>query len=515
MAELTEEQLRILDQVKARSGGSLDEDLTKSYVGQAVAGANEGIYDTLGAPVDLVSSGINAVSGLISGEDVIQDPVGGSAWLKRNLSATIPPKTGETGKDLVRAGGRELGAGVLPAAGLYARGANLASRAVGGATSVVDDMARAAYRSPGALAAGEVGSAVGAVGGAGAGRAVGDFVGAPETGEAVGRLVGGVTGGVGGSALAGDRIMPRGPSTDDLRADAGRIYDGIRSSGVTMPGPAVTLTADRIEAMARNRGWISPDGIHVSPRLRGVMRHLRSYESGDMSLDHFQNLRREIIDDAIDKARKVGSDREIALLEDVRREMTTVGSAVWRDLPRADELYSRAMRHRELVDEPLALARSSGLTAYAQGGETLGRSRAYKKLHDDDIKGTLRGATAREREVIGEISEGTRPFRAARWMGKFAPTSAIPTMGTIVSGGAVGSMLGPVIGGGTTAAMMAGGTAGRAAASRLQNMKVNELSELIRTGRYGGARVLSDIDRTILLQELNKYINREPAADAP
>lgn len=115
-------------ELAARQGGASSKprgwrnDGQTGFREQTMSGVNEGIADMLGTPVDLVSGGINALAGWtndIAGTSIpaIQDPIGGSASMRRLLAPTIAedqPQT--TGQRYGRRIGHEVGAAVIPAA---------------------------------------------------------------------------------------------------------------------------------------------------------------------------------------------------------------------------------------------------------------------------------------------------------------------------------------------------------------------------------------------------------------
>lgn len=522
MAELTAEQQQALAiaaarRRKAESSAAPPADFGSSYAGQAVSGANEGIYNTLGAPVDAVNSAFSdpSIMDLLSpamlptklagqayraltGEEEVKKPVMGSKWLKDKLSATIAPPTGETGKDLTRAITRELAEGAPVAAGLYAKGANMAARGARPGPTMVAPMAAGAYARPGALAAGEVGGAIGA----GAGGELGKAVGGSE-GGIVGQLLGGISGGVLGNRIAGDTLGGiRGPSEDEIRKSASLRYGSIRENGAPMPGPIAGKLSDYADSVLRKAGRVTPEGRYASGRVKKVVEYINDFRNSGMTFEQFQNYRSEVINDAIDDAIKNGTGKEVKALREIKSAMSEAAEMVWPGLGEADKLYATAAKHKDLVTMPQMEAEAAAGPNYTASGVPQAKQREYTKLVKQRIKGRLPGVTESEAKIVDELSKGTSGFNRAKEIGKYTPRGPVSTGAAAGLGTAAGLALGPVAGIGTAAGVAGAGMAGRAAANRLQQMKVNELSELIRTGRYGGPRYLTDLNKAMIAQQL-------------
>lgn len=165
------------------------------------AGLNEGIYTTLGAPVDLSRGAINlGVRGVNAafGSDVPQlaPGIGGSEWIARqfervgvNNPADVQPTS--SGERIARAAGQGVGFSIAPEAALG--GISRAGMVSGNAGEVLGQLlGRSA--TAGDVAAN---SLVGGVSGAGAGLA-GEV--APEQYRPLAETVGGLAGGVAGAA---------------------------------------------------------------------------------------------------------------------------------------------------------------------------------------------------------------------------------------------------------------------------------------------------------------------------
>jgi len=100
---------------------------TDNYLSQGLSGFNEGVGNILGFPVDAATMAINAgTSGInaLTGAQIpqIDKPIGGADFLKSTLLApTITPASADSGQQVVRRIGQELGAMAIPGMGPIAR----------------------------------------------------------------------------------------------------------------------------------------------------------------------------------------------------------------------------------------------------------------------------------------------------------------------------------------------------------------------------------------------------------
>lgn len=103
---------------------------------QGTSGVNEGIANVLGLPVDVTqgalrlgAAGINAATG--SDIQLPVDAIGGSQSIKGVIAPTIRPESADPGNQVVRRIGQEVGASIVPAAGLIAKSATPIRAAIG------------------------------------------------------------------------------------------------------------------------------------------------------------------------------------------------------------------------------------------------------------------------------------------------------------------------------------------------------------------------------------------------
>ncbi|WP_428031818.1 hypothetical protein [Ancylobacter sp.] len=248
------------------------------------AGLNEGIYGTLGAPVDLAAGAINlGVRGInaATGTELptIQDPIGGSRSIAQAFGAAGVPDPADieaatAGEKIARGAGQGIGYMVAPE--LAARGvAQAAGRTIGpwlrsifGESRTVGDVAGNAL--------------AGAAGGAGASLA-GQV--APESARPLAEMAGGLVGGglgalaastpriaAEGARMAGDYIAPlteagrerlAATSLRDAASDPAAARDALARNGELVPGSQPTTFQQSgdmgLGALERAVSALSPD----------------------------------------------------------------------------------------------------------------------------------------------------------------------------------------------------------------------------------------------------------------
>ncbi|RZA11050.1 MAG: hypothetical protein EOP02_33060, partial [Proteobacteria bacterium] len=114
--------------LKAAPAAPAPSSFNETAFAQGTSGVNEGIANVLGLPVDLTqgalrlgAAGINAATG--SDIQLPVDAVGGSASIKAAIAPTIRPESDDPLNKVVRRVGQEVGASMVPAAGIIARSA--------------------------------------------------------------------------------------------------------------------------------------------------------------------------------------------------------------------------------------------------------------------------------------------------------------------------------------------------------------------------------------------------------
>ncbi len=184
-------------------------------IANIAAGPNEAIATNAGAPADLVAGalnlvprGINAVAG--THLPTIQDPVGGSAWIKRNVLGSV----GANPDDVVAATPEQRMARALSGGAVSALLPGGAVAGLGRAGLIAAETVPAVMGITGGMTPGN--AALGAVSGLGSGGSVAPVVRLDVT-EPAGPLPT-----LGVQHVLGDRSLPTLPIRPHLRVDTGR-----------------------------------------------------------------------------------------------------------------------------------------------------------------------------------------------------------------------------------------------------------------------------------------------------
>lgn len=117
-------------------------DFNETAFAQGTSGVNEGIANVLGLPVDatqgllrLGAAGINAATG--SDIQLPIDAIGGSQSIKAAMAPAIRPESADSGNQMIRRVGEEVGAALVPGMGVVAKAAApLRSAAAQGAVAL-------------------------------------------------------------------------------------------------------------------------------------------------------------------------------------------------------------------------------------------------------------------------------------------------------------------------------------------------------------------------------------------
>lgn len=435
------------------------------------AGSQEGIARMLGFPVDAVTGALNAVGGYTGLLPQIENPVLGSeqidSWLAP-LRENVAEPTDAFGR-YARRVGEEVGgsAAMLPLTGAVqmARGANLMP-----------------------IAFADVGGSIGA--GIGAQTANEMFPDSP-TAELIGALAGGVPAG----ALVArqfsetplDVLRANDVSSDDLRTQAGRLYEDARMNGVTASQGETGGLLNNLRTIGVDEGVISPSGrvAESYPRIRDVLSMAGDYAQGTMDPAQMQAMRRTLQGAA---ASTDGAERRIGT--QMLREFDAFTAPLAPQFSEANSLYSRAMRSGQLeTARELAEARAGQFTG--SGLENALRTE-YRAIDRDMARGrpSARGFSGDTPEAIRTVARGDALTNAARAVGRFAPTGVVSAglgggMPFLIGSQVGGPVLGTIAGLGT----MAAGAVGRNVATNrgLNAIETAELLARSATGRMPSA----------------------------
>lgn len=244
---MTDEQKRVLALAEARRRQAADQSRQAApgamdYASGFTGGFNRGLVGMAGLPVDLVSAGLGLVGAPISDR-----PVGGSAWLRENLpEAMFPEAPDTTGGRILARTGEELGASVLPAAGIMGAASRAGAQAIGPAQNAAQAFLDPIRRSPLRATLGEAAAATGA--GVGAGVAQ-EMVPDSPIAEMTGQIVGGFA----PTALANmpASLVARGANAIRSRVSETARRDVAREAARDYLGE---MTAQQVENMNASEG---------------------------------------------------------------------------------------------------------------------------------------------------------------------------------------------------------------------------------------------------------------------
>lgn len=456
MVEMTIEQKRAIAQARARAmaegvqvapqaapaseqppalGGDAGRGFTHGLMQGMTFGFNDEIQGTLMSPIEMA---IDAVQGKPF------DP--GRSWnqaVERNrqgdaAAAEAAPIANTVGN---------IAGGVGTGMGLSNAGLTLMK----GAAPTIGSMA-----GRGALE----GAAYGGLHGLGTGTD--DKLGSAVGGALWGAGTGGFLGALGGM-LASRSAQGATPSVEQLKQEAGALYDAARANGVAAPQQATTALNQTMKGIATAEGLITPAGrVNASyPRIQGVLNTFDDFSNGTMDIAQAQAVRKVLSDAA--KSTEPG-ERRIATM--MLEQFDSFLDPLAPQIGVANQIYSRAKKG-ELLEQAIELAGSRAGQFSGSGFENALRTE-FRALERQIIKGQLRGLSQPEIDAITKVAQGGPVENALRFVGKLAPTGVV-SMGTgfgvpFAVGNAIG---GPAVGAAAGAGTMATGLLARNAATKM------------------------------------------------
>lgn len=278
--------------------------------------------------------------------------------------------------------------------------------------------------------------------------------------------------GTGGAAsgiaakLAGAGAKAAVPTVDDLKSQARALYEQAEASGVTFGKSEVKQAADDIAAKVLSEG-IDPT---LHPRATAALKRLQDAGATGMTVKDAQTMRRVIAAAAKDPMNP--DEQRIASI--MLGKFDDVVSAKAPDLAEARSIYGTAKKG-ERIETAIELAASKAGQYSGSGFENALRQE-FRALHRQIIKGQFKGLTQAEIDTIEKVANGGAVENAMRFVGKFAPTGVVPTMG-------IGMLADQLTLGGMGALGLAGaGIAGRAGATAMTKGNALKAALLARSG---------------------------------
>jgi hypothetical protein len=429
-----------------------------SYLGQGLSGANEGLADVLGAPVDLartainlVPQGINAVAN--TNIPTLPPSFGSSQWWKNRLTdvGSILPPSGDAPKQFTRRVGESVGSAAVPGmfgGSLPKFGAALLSglgSGVGGAT--------AQQIAPGNPLA-EFG---------------GEMVGGGLTGLGILK---------GAQRSAQRQIEAAVPTVEELKGQASNLYRKAETNGVVAtPEQTQQLAAD-VHGILREEGQLGPHGAitNADTNTSKAFNLIQQYAGKEMTPKEMNTVRTVLAD-----SRKSADPADRRLGNLLLDHFDNWASPMAPEFDQARSVASRYLQAQDLERaRELAGARASQFTG--SGFENALRTE-YRGLDRGNIKGQNYFAPD-VTDAIQTVARGTPVSNTLRGLGRLAPTGPVAGMGSVIPGLAAGGMFGGPTGAGVGTGLAGLGIAGRVGATRM-GIRAADKAELI--ARNGGA----------------------------
>lgn len=314
-----------------------------------------------------------------------------------------------------------------------------------------------------------------------AGQVVGETTGSPALGMLAGTAVGSL-GGIRG------RVSEVAPSSDQLRNLSDIQYTKATKAGVIVSPESLKAKLPAFNQTLRGEGY--DVGLH--PQINAVIDRLNIETETPKTLKELETLRRIV--KAPTKTFDNPDQQRIAyrLLDEfddyvenlnpkdlvgAAKESKTATEA----LSKARNLYARSKKS-DVMSDILERAEIKAGANFTQSGLENALRQELKSLALN--KKRIAGFTKAEQDAIKAAAKGGNVQNVMRAIGKYAPTSPIPSgvgggLGAGL-GAAIGGVPGAVVGGALVPAI---GGAGRAIATRMGLNNMQELQDMIALGR--------------------------------
>lgn len=428
-------------------------------VGQGLSGVNEGIADIASLPstaFNLISQvgpwAWNAVTGDNVKPAVVAPDTGAPIREGMEAAGMITPEDPGEGRQFARRVGREVGASLVPVLGT----------AGGSAANVARGLASAAGSGVGAATAQQIAP---------------DSVGAEIAGSLIGSAV---------PLAAYDRLQRLGadraaraavPTVEQLKSQAGDLYEQGARTGATAPQADVAGLASDLRATAQAEGLISPTGrvSEAYPKAREAIRMMDD-AAGDMNPRQMQTIRKTLSD-----AAGSADPAERRMATKFLKQFDTFAERYVPQFAEARPLYTRAMRGEQL--EKLREVADAGASTYSQAGAENALRTQYRNLDKAIQRGSERGFPPELQAAIRRVNEGSPAANAARYVGKLAPKGVVSLALAPGAAFGIGNMLGgPAVGAAASGLTAATGFASADLARRLTSGAASEAELLARAG---------------------------------
>lgn len=396
---------RFADEIRKMRGAKDSYDET--YFAQGTSGINEGIGNTLGAPVDLMNAalglgakGINAVAG--TDLKVSDKPFLGSEYINdwQRSAGSIRPESQDSGKQIVRRIGEEVGAAVVPGLGAMGKAQQPVRTAIG-------------------ITASALGS------GAGAATAEQLAPGNPYA-ELAGQVIGGGIPALGSMALAkrsADKALDRSiPSIDEARAAKDAAYQRVDDMGVQY----APETVDQLRQGIRESLQAGEIDDILNPRATRAASRLDERFSGPQTLTQLDKARQFVRNNVVDIPGQKVEGRFAGMMTDEIDDFIDSAPPMAGTSDDASDAIrtARSLDHRlrkaDAVQSALTKAEHRAGSTYTGGNIDNAQRQNIRAILDDPKK--VRGFSSNERDLMERIVMGTPGQNAARQIGKLSPS---------------------------------------------------------------------------------------------
>lgn len=272
-------------------------------------------------------------------------------------------------------------------------------------------------------------------------------------------------GGLAAALLTGGKgkAPSKGPTTAALKAKTDSLYAASRADQTQIPSETFTGIVDRVG----DRAVQSNIDQDLSPGAFTALKKTVAREGQPMTPDDIDQARQVL---------KMGGGSLNANDRRITREMVKafdegVDDAAVGNFKEA-RAANKAFKRSEMVDE-LNAGIDLRASQFTQSGKENAIRTEFRQLARN--KNKMRQFDAETQAAIRKVAEGGSIENALRWLGKFAPTSVVSAIPSLMTAGGGLSLLGPA-GLAAGAGLAGAGIAGRLAASGLtsRNKKVAE-----------------------------------------
>jgi hypothetical protein len=426
---------------------------TADYASQGISGVNEGMYNLLGAPVDLTNqfvigptmAGINAAFG--TDLKPAEKPFLGSEMIKETMAPTMAPPSEDVAKQMVRRVGEEVGAALIPGLGIAGKAAK-----------------------PAAVIGNTLKGAVGS--GAGAAVAEQAFPDNPYA-ELGGQLIGGFgAGAVGGMKRA---RAGQAPTAEDLRMMKTAAYKQADALGVKYTPKAYSGLVNNVDVA------VAADNISPTrhPKAFSFVEDMKTRGKNGLTLTELDQLRQEVRRDLLRSSDEAEQHFGKVVLRQIDDFIAKAGPGEVSSgnadeaasaITKARELNTR-FRKTELIEDAIYAA-DLKTSSTGSGGNINNAIRQELKriLLNDRDRAAFTKAEIDEMEAVVKQGKGEELLRL---IGKLSPSGN----GLMAALGIGGTAVNPAM-----AAIPVTGMLAKTAADRLTKGKIANLRRNVASG---------------------------------